>query len=60
MKRRKMAMVGNGASFRNLKGSVGSHRLRWRDNINMDLKETVYEGFIWIYLALERDQWWIL
>jgi hypothetical protein len=27
------------------------------DNINMDLKETGYEGVDWIYLIQEREHW---
>jgi hypothetical protein len=29
-----------------------------RDNIKMDLKEIGWECFDWIYMCLDRDQWW--
>jgi hypothetical protein len=30
-------------------------RRRWEDNIRMDLKEIVWEGVDWIYLAQDRE-----
>jgi hypothetical protein len=32
-------------------------RLRWVDNIKMDLRETGWDGVDWIDLAQNRDQW---
>jgi hypothetical protein len=32
-------------------------RRRWKDNIRMDIKEIGWEGFVWVYLAQDRDQW---
>jgi hypothetical protein len=40
-----------------LKGRDRSHRLRWEDNIRMDLREVWWEGVGWIHLAEDRDQW---
>jgi len=31
-------------------------RLRWEDNIKMDLQEVRYEGMDWIDLAQDRDK----
>ena len=33
------------------------HRLRWEDNIKMDLYEVRYEGMDWFDLAQDRDRW---
>jgi hypothetical protein len=33
------------------------HRLRWVDNIRMDLREIGWDGMDWIELAQDRDQW---
>ena len=33
---------------------------RWEDNIKTDLKEIVWEGSDWPYLAHGRDNWWAL
>jgi hypothetical protein len=35
-------------------------RLRWLDNIRMNLRETEWEGVHWKHLAQDRDQWWAL
>jgi hypothetical protein len=35
-------------------------RLRWVDNIKMDLREIEWGGVDWIDLPQERDQWWAL
>jgi hypothetical protein len=35
----------------------GRPRLRWVDNIKMDLREIGWDGFDWIDLAQDRDQW---
>jgi hypothetical protein len=32
-------------------------RLRWEDNIKMDLQEVGWEGVDWIYMAQDRDRW---
>jgi hypothetical protein len=39
------------------KGPFGRHRLRWEDNIKMDLQEVGGGGMDWIELAQERDRW---
>jgi hypothetical protein len=35
-------------------------RLRWDDNIRMDLREVGWEIVGWINLAQDKDQWLIL
>jgi len=35
-------------------------RLRWEDNIKIDLKEMGCGGIDWIELAQDRDRWWAL
>jgi hypothetical protein len=35
----------------------GRPRLRWEDNIKMDLREIGMDGAIWIQLAQDRVQW---
>ena len=35
-------------------------RLRWEDNINVDLQEVGCGGMDWIELAQDRDSWWAL
>jgi len=35
--------------------SLGKHRRRWEDNINMDLQEVGCECMDWIELAQDRD-----
>ena len=44
---------------RKLKGKrpLGRSRLRWEDNIKMDLQEVVCGGLDWIELAQNRDRW---
>jgi hypothetical protein len=32
-------------------------RLRWVDNINMDLREIGWDGVDWVDLTQDRDQW---
>jgi len=32
-------------------------KLRWEDNITMDLQEVGYRGMDWIDLARDRDRW---
>jgi hypothetical protein len=39
------------------KRSVGRTRLRWVDNIKMDLREIGWDGMDWIDLAQDRDKW---
>jgi len=36
---------------------VCRHRLRWEDNIKMDLWEVGCRGMDWIELAQVRDRW---
>jgi hypothetical protein len=35
-------------------------RLRWEDNIKMDLQEVEFWGMDWIDLAQDRDRWQML
>jgi hypothetical protein len=39
------------------KRPLGRHRLRWEDNIKMDLQEVGCGGMDWIDLAQDRDMW---
>ena len=39
------------------KGPLGRRRLRWEDNIKMDLQELGCGGMDWIELAQDRDRW---
>jgi hypothetical protein len=39
---------------------LGRPRLRWVDNIMMDLEEVVCGYMDWIGLAQDRDRWWTL
>ena len=45
-------LVGNPEGRRPL----GRPRLRWEDNIKMDLQEVGYGSMDWIYLARDRDR----
>ena len=36
---------------------LGRPRIRWEDNIKMDLREVVCDPGEWIDLAEDRDQW---
>ena len=36
---------------------LGRPRLRWEDNIKMDLQEVVCGDMDWIELAQDRDRW---
>jgi hypothetical protein len=36
---------------------LGRPRLRWEDNINMNLREIGFGDVDWIHLALDRDRW---
>jgi hypothetical protein len=40
------------------KRPLGRPRLRWEDNIRMDLREIVRGGVDWMHLVQDRDQWW--
>jgi hypothetical protein len=40
-----------------VKRPLGRPRLRWEDNIKMDLREIGIDGAIWIRLAQDRVQW---
>lgn len=35
----------------------GRPRLKWKDNIKMDLHETGWKGVDWFHLAQDRDKW---
>jgi hypothetical protein len=39
------------------KRTLGRPRLRWVDNVKMDLREVGWDGRDWIDLAQDRD-WW--
>jgi hypothetical protein len=39
------------------KRPLGIHRLRWEDNIKMDLQEVGCEVMDWIEVAQDRDSW---
>jgi hypothetical protein len=39
---------------------LGRHRLRWEDNIEMDLQEMGWGDMDWIDLAQDRDRWRVL
>jgi hypothetical protein len=36
---------------------LGRPKLRWEDNIKIDLQEAGCEGMDWIELAQDRDRW---
>ena len=36
---------------------LGRPRLRWEDNIKMDLQEVGCGGMVWVDLAEDRDSW---
>ena len=40
------------------KRPLGRPRLRWQDNIKMDLRQVGFDPGDWIALAEDRDQWW--
>jgi len=52
----------NRAVYRVLEGKpegkrpLGKPRLRWKDNIKMDLQEVECEGMDWTQLAEDRDR----
>jgi hypothetical protein len=37
--------------------ALGRARRRWVDNIEMDIREIVWDGVDWMDLAQDRDQW---
>jgi len=39
------------------KRPLGRPKLRWEDNIKMDLQEMGFWGMDWIELAQDRDRW---
>ena len=39
------------------KRPLGRHRLRWEDNIKMDLQELEWRGMDWIDLGQDKDRW---
>jgi hypothetical protein len=39
------------------KRPLGRPRHSWMDNINVDLRETGWDGMDWTDLAQNRDQW---
>jgi hypothetical protein len=39
------------------KGQLGGPRLRWEDNIKVDLEEVGRGGTDWVDLAQDRDRW---
>ena len=39
------------------KRPLGKPRLRWEDNIKMDLQEVGCERMDWVELARDRDRW---
>jgi len=39
------------------KRPLGRPKLRWEDNIKMDLQEMGFGGMDWIELAQDRDSW---
>jgi hypothetical protein len=39
------------------KKPLGRSRRKWKDNINVDLKEIGYGGVDWIELAQDRERW---
>jgi hypothetical protein len=40
------------------KRPLGRPRLRWEDNIKMDVQEVRCGGMDWIELIEDRDRWW--
>jgi hypothetical protein len=39
------------------KRTLGRSRLRWEDDIKMDLQEVICGGMDWIELAHDKDSW---
>jgi hypothetical protein len=42
------------------KRPLGRRRRRWEDNIRIDLREIRWEVVVWMHLAQDRDQWWVV
>jgi hypothetical protein len=42
------------------KRQLGRPKVRWDDNIKMDLQEVGCESIDWIELAQDGDRWWAL
>jgi hypothetical protein len=42
------------------KRPLGRPRLRWEDNIKIDLQEVGWGNMNWIDLAQDRNRWWAL
>jgi hypothetical protein len=42
------------------KRPLGRLRLRWEDEIRMDLRKTGWEGMAWFQLDQDRKWWWAL
>jgi hypothetical protein len=40
--------------------SLGRRRVRWEDNIKVDIWEIGFRGVDWIHVAQDRDRWWAL
>jgi hypothetical protein len=72
-KRRRMRWAGHVACMGEVRGAynilvgrpegrrpLGRPRLRWEDNIRMDLRETVFGDVDWIHWAQDRDRWRVL
>lgn len=43
----------------NLKKDSQKSARKQDDTIKMRLKETEYEGVVWIYVAEDRNKWWV-
>jgi hypothetical protein len=39
------------------KRPLGRRKIRWEDNIKMDIREVGWGGMDWIHLAQDRDVW---
>jgi hypothetical protein len=37
--------------------ALGRLGYRWKDNIEMELRKSVWGGVNWIHLAQDKDQW---
>jgi hypothetical protein len=70
IKTRRMRWAGHVACMREVRGAynilvgrpegrrpLGRPRLRWKDNIKMDLREIGFGDVDWIYWAQDRDRW---
>ena len=40
------------------KRPLGEPGYRWKDNIKMNVKETLEEGVDWINLVRDKGEWW--